>query len=80
MYINYSNTFPVIVTDTCEVVFHDDDLVSIFRTNGNSGNYRLSELISIDGKDTTAALLQEVSASTEASKMEVTYFFLYIII
>ncbi len=53
MYINYSNTFPVIVTDTCEVVFHDDDLVSIFRTNGNSGNYRLSELISIDGKDTT---------------------------
>ncbi len=55
MYMNYSNSFPVVVTDSAEIVFGYDDLVTIIHANGAQTQLNLSSEITLDGLDVSRA-------------------------
>ncbi|MDE7299456.1 MAG: hypothetical protein K2N94_11595 [Lachnospiraceae bacterium] len=55
MYMNYSNSFPLSVTDSAEVLFGYDDLITIIAADGDQTQFHLSEQLVVDGIDISNA-------------------------
>lgn len=53
MYLNYSNSFPLAVTETHEIEFHYDDTITVRDQEDNSYTISLSTELFVDGYDLT---------------------------
>lgn len=53
MYVNYANSFPIVVTDSHRVEFHYDDTLTVTNNNGYTHEFSLSESVFVEGLDLT---------------------------
>lgn len=51
MYVNYANSFPIVVTNDHSVTFHFDDTVTVTDANGYFYEFSLSQRIFVEGLD-----------------------------
>ncbi len=51
MYLNYANSFPLVVTENYSVQFHYNDSVSVVSETGHCYSFCLSQNINVDGLD-----------------------------